>query len=383
MKKSPSRQLFEKANQLWFIEGRTNKALEMYKKALKINPEDPVILYQTARVMWAFCQSNEAMDLIKKAEQHMNRLNKFGKEILYELKQKVLKLKPLTFDKLVQVKDSEMDMEHLKKMNISAAQWSRISIAAKERDMFGLAFCALQHSSGPFLDFDLAKDQHEALYEAELNMDLLDEMDTEPDYNDQKNLDKTIIPPLSRAKPVEPDKTIPVIKKHTSLAPELTRPKPAAIPQTDSYPLRLDISVTPQQSIVGEKLFLKTFLKNVSQKSAAVNKRLLLNRSNVPAGYGEIFLNVEGPPEYQNQVRFNIRAGLPDKDQFDLLAPNESIEKSYQLWKYESFHVPGTYKIWITYQNTVECKVKNIPVFTGTIISNPVKFNRILYRKGF
>ena len=107
-----------------------------------------------------------------------------------------------------------------------------------------------------------------------------------------------------------------------------------------------------------------------------VNKRLLLNHASSPSEHGELYLSVKGPAGYGNLVRYHIRAGYPEPKHFGLLAPGESVSQKYPLLDYESFHVPGTYVVWVTYRNTVKTSVKGISVFVGSIASQTVSIRR-------
>ena len=72
--------LFDEANRLWFGQSRFNKALSLYREALKHDPSDSVILYQLAiaNVLWAFEQFDEAREVLILAHQHQDRLSEHG-----------------------------------------------------------------------------------------------------------------------------------------------------------------------------------------------------------------------------------------------------------------------------------------------------------------
>jgi hypothetical protein len=373
MKRTNLLRLFDEANKLWYKEGRTNQALEIYRKALKHDPTHAVILFQLARVLRAFGQIGQAREALALAEKHIDRLSALGKKMLDEEKQKLFGSSPIRYS--LPVANSELDIERLEAKGLSTNQWFEIALTAEEREMFGVAANAYERSSGSFIDFELGREQEKMKLRAENALALLDKMRAETEEQDQKNELET--PPLSSTTSIETGGSMPANHVQESPTQPLSQQNLPSQPREGSSPLNMEISVNPQQSAIGDQIWLNVVLTNISEQVVAINKRMLLNRPNTPPGYGEIFLNVEGPPDYQNQVRFSIRAGLLTEDQFSLLSPRKSVEKTYRLWKYESLHLPGNYKIQVSYRNTVERKVKGMPVFVGSISSEAISLVRI------
>lgn len=148
--------LFDEANRLWFEQGRTNKALSLYREAVKQDPTDPVILYQIANVLWAFERFNEAKEMFLIAQQYQDRLSTHGKKIFAEQKQRVMETTSFRF--LLPVPATEFDFEKLDAMGLTHRQWLKVAFAAEERRIFGLAAYALERGM-PFTDPDTERDR--------------------------------------------------------------------------------------------------------------------------------------------------------------------------------------------------------------------------------
>ena len=364
-------QLFKEANDLWFLQGFTNQSLKAYQTAVSEDPTDPIVLYQLARALWALSRLDEAREKLAQAQHYTNRLSPLGIKLLAEEVHKLSN--PPSFRFLLPVAPYELDVEQIKVKVLSSNQWLDVANGAREREMFGVAAYAFSRVSRPFRIVELDEDEREMEHEAQKALNMLYVMRPKGEREENQPF-KAASPGSEVTRPTAP--SLPT-KMPRSSAPLPTRSFASPPAETGQHGLALEISVIPQKSGIKEGLSLRVVLTNDSDRDMAVNKRLLLNRPNSPPGYGEIFLHVEGPAGYQNMVRYHIRTGLPQSDQFALLPPRQSIEKTYELLNYESFHLPGVYRVWVTYRNTITDTVKGVPLFVGELSSQAVSIERV------
>ncbi|OKH37330.1 hypothetical protein NIES2119_13845 [[Phormidium ambiguum] IAM M-71] len=156
MSQTEAKRLFDEANRLWFGEGCFNKALLLYREALKYDPSNPVILYQLANVLWAFEQFGEVRGLVAKIEQYQDCFSDFGKERFAEEKSRLLA--PSPFKTPMPIPACEIELEELDSMGLSHKQWMDIEWPAEERRMFNLAARA-EERSFPFVDPDSERER--------------------------------------------------------------------------------------------------------------------------------------------------------------------------------------------------------------------------------
>lgn len=116
-------------------------------------------------------------------------------------------------------------------------------------------------------------------------------------------------------------------------------------------PLVLRASVEPVSSSVGDPVSLAVRLFNTGETEISVSRRLLLNHPDAPAGYGEVFVETDGPPRYRNVRRFHVRAGAATDADFVTLQPGAHVGREYMLTDYESLHVPGRYSLVVGYRH--------------------------------
>ncbi len=364
-------QLFKEANDLWFLQGFTNQAFKAYQAVVSEDPTDPVALYQLARALWAFSRLDEARERLIDAQRYTNRLSPLGIKLLTKEVHKLSSQPSFRFQLPVAL--SELDVERLEVKALSSSQWLDVAFGAGERGMFRVAAYAFSRISRPFQVLELDEDEREMELEAQNALTMLYAMRPEAEREEKHPFEATS-PGSEVIRPPDPSLLTQKPRSSTSLPTKSSASPPTV---TGQHPLALEISITPQKSGAKEGLSLRVVLTNHSDRDMAVNKRLLLNHPNSPPGYGEIFLYVEGPPGYQNMVRYHIRVGLPRSDQFVLLPPKHSIEKTYELLNYESFHLPGIYRVWVTYRNTIKDTVKGVPLFVGELASRALSIERV------
>ncbi len=369
-KRSAIRSLFERANRLWFFRGSTGRALSLYRQALDKKPDDPVVWYQFACALGAMGQFDEARDALVQADRYGDHLSEFGQKKLREetagMREGVML--PGSPD----VGNTDMDIEVLDKRPLSTRQWYRVALVARERGMLGLSSRALERSTGEFVDADVLREVEEVRYEAELKVALLKEMRAGP--------------PSSRA---GESRTRPGSEGHKrqggrrDVTGPPAQPRPAPPPQeaqrsdvaesmAELSGLRLEVTASPVEAPPGEQIRLTARLTNVGDETLVINGRMLLNRPDAPVTHGEIVLDVEGPRDYDNEILFTVRVGEPKDEDFRLLEAGGSVERVYRLWKYHSLHVPGRYRLQLTYRNAVGRPMKGVPAVVGSVRSNPI-----------
>jgi tetratricopeptide (TPR) repeat protein len=155
--------LFGEANDLWFNQGLTTQALARYQDALAKDPTDPVELYQYARVLRAFSRFDEARDVLAEAQQQSSRLGTLGQQLLARETHRQAHSRP--FASPLPVQPSDLDVGLLEAKGLSPEQWLQVAVAAREREMFGLAAEAFGRGGSLHLrelDEDLREVEREA-----------------------------------------------------------------------------------------------------------------------------------------------------------------------------------------------------------------------------
>ena len=371
MSKPTASQLFKEANDLWFLQGLTHRALERYQAAVSSDPTDPVALYQLAQALWALSRLDEARATIAEAQRYQHWLSPLGIKLVAEVARKLAN--PSPFRIALPIAPTELDADQLETKGLSDEQWHTVAYGASEREMFGLAAYAFSRVGRPFRVLELDEDEREMENEAQKALNRLSVMRVDTEQTAHQSIKAPLINTRSAELFTSPQASQVPNAPH----PLPTTPIEAPPSQIAFSPLILTTRITPQNSEVGKELLLLVTLTNKSAQMLAVNKRLLLNHPNAPPGYSEIFLKVEGPPGYENMVRYHVRAGLPQPDQLVVLPPQQGIEKAYDLVNYESFHLQGIYRVSATYQNTIHRTVQDIPVFVGTLSSQICIIERI------
>ena len=282
---------------------------------------------------------------------------------------------PPSFQMSLPVLVSELDVEKLNRRDLSSDQWIDVAYAASERAMYGLAIHAFERSHGSFRVRELDEEQRDAERQARASMNRLYTMRREPDRTRMEavaaatgSFPQGISSPTPARRPLPPPAKTDVTHG-ASVAP-------ARRPMPNRAPLAIEIDVRPLRSGTEAPVTMQVDIINRSDRPVAANTRLLLNHPSAPPAYGEIYLQVEGPPSYENLVRFSVRAGAPQPEHLRVLASGERVSKRYSLLDYESLHLPGTYTVWVTYRNTVKREVKGKPLFTGAVSSPAVTLER-------
>ena len=360
--RSRARPVFEHANQLWFFDGKTHSSLARYLDAIALEPHDPVLLYQAGMVLRAFGRRDEARRYFTEAARYRDRLSAFGVQLLDERIHQASG--PSPFRAPVPVSESDLDIERLERLRLSSTQWAQIAHAAEEREMPGLALVSLQRGAPSFQDIDAARDVNEAVFKAEDGIALLEDM--------RAAADDRATPP----RPAAATTTPAPLPAAAPVAQPALPPPPSPVRMRELQEIEVTLHVDPPESRIGAEVRLHVTLTNVSGSVVAVNRRLLVNHADVPDGYGEIVLQIDGPRGYQNAARFNVNAGVPGAEHFGLLSPGQSLRESIRLWKYETVHLPGRYLIRVVYRNPIARVVDGVPVLVGSASSHVASFRR-------
>ncbi|MFY2826011.1 tetratricopeptide repeat protein [Ruegeria sp. MALMAid1280] len=339
-----SRDPFEKANRLWFDEGCTARALAAYEVALRVAPDDPVVALQTARALWSMDRFDEAAALLEKAHTLRAGLNARGQRELDRWRDTLRSGPP---DR----RFPELPPEVLDRDRLNAAgtvDWRTVADAARAREMFGLAAYAAEQVEGVPIDAEDARDILDHGTRAMLERDYL------------QNLRPGAQPPLvpSEDQPAVSEMERPTIPSSVA-TPEAASPTPKLPP----LPLVLRVQAYPAEGPVAVPTTLTANLINAASETVIVNSRMLLNN---PGGAGEVWLNVRGPDGYRNQTGFRVRAGRTPREFFMALAPGAAISQSWKLGNYQSLHLPGTYRVELTYHNALSHTPDGRPMTVGT-----------------
>lgn len=361
MGKVEARRLFREANDLWFNQGFTHRALERYQEAAQHDPTDPVLQFQRARALRAVSRDDAAQAALSMAQQHIERLSALGQAWLTEEIERPTD-RPSVMSKQ-SVPPSELDVETLTERAIRPDQWLDVGFTARARAMYGLAAYAFGHSSESFRVQELDEDEREMEREARNAIIALHAMRQE---SEQESIDL-----LTR--PVEPSAP-PSLAEAPPRAHQAT--DPPSEPRSEAAFLVLEVRVDPWISVLEAPVTLDIALINRGTRPVAINRRLLVNNATSPPGHGELYLSAEGPPGYSNERQYLIRAGRPQDEHFGVLLPAERVAKSIFLTEFESVHLPGTYRLWATYRNTIRASVKGMPVFVGALSSEAIRLER-------
>jgi hypothetical protein len=143
---------FSEANRLWFREGRTARALELYKLAAAASPDRPEVAFQLARALWAVDRFDDARAALDRARVHRDRLTDIGRVALDQWWRLSEHDPERHFPDLP---PERLDRDRLEDYR---GDWRRIADAADERGMGGLVAYALQRWAGVPIDAEDAKD---------------------------------------------------------------------------------------------------------------------------------------------------------------------------------------------------------------------------------
>jgi len=329
---------FERANRLWFHEGRTFEALAAYEEALRATPVDPVLAFQFARALWSMDRFDEARFLLEQARMHSSNLSATGQRLLESWRTKLQQRPPER--PLPELPPALLDRDRLEAGPLPVSDWLTVADAAAARRMYGLALYALDRRGGVHIDAEDAMEMDHIETNRNIEETMLAQM--------YANSEPSQEPIEVQRSPIQSipaqDRSVPPLPHQTARLP-VSEDVPVELPL---LPLNLTVRVTPVEGRVGVPTTLVASLSNPTDTVQVVNRRLLLNHFNAP---GEIWLDVQGPEGYRNTSGFRMRAGDAPNEFFVSLVPGQAVDQSWQLNDYQSLHVPGEYEVTITYHN--------------------------------
>jgi hypothetical protein len=140
---------FARANELWAREGRTARALELYRLAQQAHPRDPVVAFQYARALWAVDRLAEAAAMLAITDAHRDQLSPAGAMLLDLWLEQVRQSPPPAGLPL-----ETLDRDVLERQLDGGWDWRGVAESAADREMPGLARWALEQWDGVPLDAD-------------------------------------------------------------------------------------------------------------------------------------------------------------------------------------------------------------------------------------
>jgi hypothetical protein len=140
-------------------------------------------------------------------------------------------------------------------------------------------------------------------------------------------------------------------------------------PAPETGPLELQVRAPADPVPVGEPVEVAVVVVNRDSVPIFVNRRLLVAPPETPKPFREVTFEVREPPGYVNRKVVQVNSGRPRPADFVDLAPGASIEKPFELTRFHSMHVPGTYSVRATYANTVDLDDLEQRPWIGSITS--------------
>jgi hypothetical protein len=349
---------FSIANDLWFERGHLRRALQIYRELALEQPDNPVFLYQLARALAALDQLDEAGRVADQALLYSAVLNDQGRKLLARLRAQ-LSHPPHRSHPTIPVES--LDVEAMESANATPGGWQAVSMAANERELYGLAAEALARSlEGP--DHEVMREIARARLDAGLDRDLLETM-----VDDPRRERAPVEEPAAlheRFQAPTPQHAPPSATRGPATATPSEPDRAAALP---TLPLRLTAAAIPRESLVGSRVDLEVSLSNPGDSRVLVNGRLLLVPPGSVPGDGELTVGVSGPPEYVNQRGTFVRSGEPAASDFVWLSPGERIVRQAPLYLFESLHLPGRYVVHVTYRNTTQYAADGNDALVGIV----------------
>ncbi|GGR84743.1 hypothetical protein Snoj_42920 [Streptomyces nojiriensis] len=363
------RETFERANTLWFVEGRSARAVDLYRSAARQAPRELVVRFQLARALWAVGRGGEAEAELDVVEAGRNRLSELGRSMLDEF------VAQLRNPRAPLAEPSEpLDADLLQEVRLPAEGWGALARAARSRRMPGVAAYASSRATGSTGEStrDLEAGREAAIRE----LSYLAAMLPDRNRNQNRNRDQG----QGQGQGQGEGRPEPGPRRTTSGAPSEDSPqaRPPSPPPEPGTRMACPLVVTAATSSVlpDQDTVLRITVTNTGSEPVLVNGRMLLNTPDAPPGFGELWLSVDGPPGYHNRSRFFVRASDPPPQSFVVLEPAGSISADYPLLTYESLHLPGRYRLGVVYRNATSLRARGLDACTGSVGSERVTLIR-------
>jgi len=123
----------------------------------------------------------------------------------------------------------------------------------------------------------------------------------------------------------------------------------------------------------GEPIRALMTLKNAGSKDIVVKQRVAVNLPGMPGEVRDIVFMIKGPlGDVHPSFRVTVRHLLPED--FVVLSPGETIEKSFDIQKIYDLTDIGPYSVSVVYQNAQDPGPFHRRAWKGEITSNVVDF---------
>ncbi|MEO1051652.1 MAG: hypothetical protein AAFX87_13570 [Bacteroidota bacterium] len=166
--------LFTEANELWYLDGKTKKALDIYQQMEKAGKTDAAFLYQMGRVHWSLEEHEKADQYFDQAREHINALCEEGQEDLLDMLQSQENEQP--FKRELSLDKSQWDVDALQNVELTSKEWLKLAYAFKERELKAIAIFALEQSQKDFVDTSSEWDKKRWFDDAYNMITILEEM---------------------------------------------------------------------------------------------------------------------------------------------------------------------------------------------------------------
>ena len=140
---------FERANRLWYRDGRTALARSVYEQARRAQPNDPVVAFQLARVSWSLGEMDEVRSSLAISHEHRDELTPSARDILDRWRTLSLRQAPPADSSGIAIE--LLDRDRLESLTMPAGEWRKIARAAGARELYAVAIFAFERSKrAPF-----------------------------------------------------------------------------------------------------------------------------------------------------------------------------------------------------------------------------------------
>lgn len=138
----------------------------------------------------------------------------------------------------------------------------------------------------------------------------------------------------------------------------------------------LELTVTSDKShyAANEPILVTVNLHNSGTQTITVNGRLLLNHATAPEFARDLYFEITGPENYSNRNLFRVNAGAPRAEDLVELAPDGIHQRTIELTRFHSLHLPGQYTLVAHYLSA--SAVAGFDVWQGSLQSNALVLER-------
>jgi hypothetical protein len=142
----------------------------------------------------------------------------------------------------------------------------------------------------------------------------------------------------------------------------------------DGIGLTLTLAPAEPSSVSKDALRCSLTLRNESDRSLWVNRRLAINHPISPPHLREVDFLIQDARGRVAEFAAKVRVGLPQMGDFVELAPGEAVEHPFDLGFYYDLAPGQEYEVQAIYENYfVPESLKSASVWTGRLVSHAVK----------